>query len=217
MSNLKHRAWGTCTSEFKSPYHRLFSLNNPFGNTSRYRSYYDTLAWLSSDRVCLHGYFNLPTLEAHLEAIRLLSSASEEVQDLALRVLPLDRLPLNYLHQLGDDRTTAYRASCLAWAVTGGTLVPRELQLLSCLDTHNNQNSLICAGTESGKTLSLPIALNLLLDNPAHGSIYLTISTLKQLQITQVSGKQWLYVLCALDCPGKWHQHHQLSRQQHNE
>ena len=57
------------------------------------------------------------TLDAHLEAIRLLSS--EEVQNLALQVLPLDQLPLNYLHQPGDDdRTTAYRASrlsCLAW------------------------------------------------------------------------------------------------------
>ena len=55
----------------------------------------------SRDRVCL-ATFDVPTLEAHLEAItRLLSS--EEVQDLALRVLPLDRLPLDYLHQLGDD------------------------------------------------------------------------------------------------------------------
>ena len=51
--------------------------------------------------------FDVPTLEARLEAIRLLSS--EEVQDLAAQVLPLDRLPLGYLHQLGnDDRTTAY-------------------------------------------------------------------------------------------------------------
>ena len=51
--------------------------------------------------------FDIPTLEAYLEAItRLLSS--EEVQDLVLRVLPQDQLPLNYLHQLiDDDRTTA--------------------------------------------------------------------------------------------------------------
>jgi hypothetical protein len=46
--------------------------------------------------------FDAPTLEARLEAIRLLSS--EEVQDLALQILPLGRLPLDYLHQLGDDR-----------------------------------------------------------------------------------------------------------------
>ena len=128
--------------------------------------------------------FDVPMLEACLEAIRLLSS--EEVQDLAVQVLPLDRLPLDYLHQLvDDDRTTAYRVSCLAWAVTGGTQVPRELQLRSCLATHNNQDSLICAGTGSGKTL--PITLNLLLDNPAKGSISLTISPLKRLQITQAS------------------------------
>ncbi|KAF8228246.1 hypothetical protein L208DRAFT_1037258, partial [Tricholoma matsutake] len=36
------------------------------------------------------------------------------------------------------------------------------LQLRSCLATHNNQDSLICAGTGSGKTL--PIALNLKLN-----------------------------------------------------
>jgi hypothetical protein len=86
----------------------------------------------------------LPTLEARLEAIRVLSY--EEVQDLAVQIRPLDQLPLDYLHQLGDDdRTTAYRASCLvetlAWAVTGGTQVPQELQLRSCLATHKNQDS----------------------------------------------------------------------------
>ena len=125
--------------------HQPFSLNNPFGNTSRYRS----------------STFDVSTLEAHLEAIRLLSS--EEVQDLALRVLPLDRLPLEYLYQLGDDdwTTAYYRASCLAWGVTGGILVPRELQLRSCLATHD---SLICAGTGSGKTL--PILMIALLSEP---------------------------------------------------
>ena len=61
--------------------------------------------------------FDVPTLEARLEAIRLLSS--EEVQDPAVQVLPLDRLPLGYFHD--HDRTTAYQASCLAWAVTSGT------------------------------------------------------------------------------------------------
>jgi hypothetical protein len=43
---------------------------------------------------------------------------------------------------------------------------------------------LISAGTGSEKTL--PIALNLLLDNPADGFISLTFLPLKRLQITQV-------------------------------
>ena len=116
---------------------------------------------LSSDRACLHVYFRC-IYTWGLEAIRVLSfeEVQLEVHDLALLVLPLDRLPLDYLHQLcDDDRTTAYRASCIAWAVTGRTLVPRELQLRSCLATHNNQDSLICGGAGSGKTLPIALAV----------------------------------------------------------
>ncbi|KAF9463438.1 hypothetical protein BDZ94DRAFT_1124584, partial [Collybia nuda] len=56
-------------------------------------------------------------------------------------------------------------------------------QLRACLATHNRHDSLINAGTGSGKTL--PIALNLLLNNPTEANISLTISLLKRLQITQ--------------------------------
>jgi hypothetical protein len=127
--------------------------------------------------------FNVPTLEVHLNEIRLLPPG--EISCLS-ELLPLEHLPLDHLNQLSNnDRTTAYRACLLAWAVTGGTQVSQELQLCSCLATHNRHDSLISAGTGSGKTL--PIALNLLLDDPADGFISLTISPLKCLQITQVS------------------------------
>ena len=49
--------------------------------------------------------FDVPMLEAGLEAIRLLSS--KEVQDLAVQVLPLDQLPL---------------AICINWAMMTGLL-----------------------------------------------------------------------------------------------
>jgi ATP-dependent helicase YprA (DUF1998 family) len=121
--------------------------------------------------------FDVPTLEVRLNEIRLLPP--DEISCLS-KLLPLERLPFDYLNELSnDDRTTAYRACLLAWAVTGGTQVPRELQLRSCLATHNGHDSLISAGMGSGKTL--PIALNLLLDNPADGFISLTISPLKHL------------------------------------
>ncbi|KAF8221223.1 hypothetical protein L208DRAFT_1329412, partial [Tricholoma matsutake] len=94
------------------------------------------------------------------------------------------RMPTEYLSSLNDkDLTTAYRACLLAWNVTGGTQVPREMQLHVTLATYNGSDSLINAGTGSGKTL--PIALNLLLDNPLDNCISLTISPLKQLQVTQ--------------------------------
>ncbi|KAF8233171.1 hypothetical protein L208DRAFT_1268284, partial [Tricholoma matsutake] len=57
------------------------------------------------------------------------------------------------------------------------------LQLCACLATFNGQDSLVDAGTGSGKTLL--IALSLLLDDPANHFVSLTISPLKRLQVTQ--------------------------------
>ena len=94
-------------------------------------------------------------------------------------------MPSDYLDQLNEkDRLTARRACLLAWFVTGGTQVPRDIQLQSCLAMFNGQDSLVYAGTGSGKTL--PIALNILLEDPAKKRVTLTISPLKRLQITQV-------------------------------
>ena len=122
--------------------------------------------------------FHVPTLQEGLDEIRSLSA--EDVHELVSTMLPLEKLPISYLATLGkDDRTMAYRASLLSWAVTGGTQVPRELQLCACLATFNGQDSLVDAGTGGGKTL--PIALSLLLDDPANHFISLTISPLKRL------------------------------------
>lgn len=128
--------------------------------------------------------YDVPTLSARLNTIRSLPAS--EIDLLSAIVVPNSKLPLEYLTKLkGDDLTTALRACLLSWAVTNGTQVPREFQLRACLATQNGQDSLINAGTGSGKTL--PIALNLLLDDPIDTGISLTISPLKRLQITQVS------------------------------
>lgn len=99
------------------------------------------------------------TLEEHLDQLRL--SSAEDIQLLLYNAINPERLPWVYLNALSnDDRITASRACLLAYAVTGGTQVPRELQLRACLATYHAHDSLIDAGTGSGKTL--PIVLNLL-------------------------------------------------------
>ena len=124
-----------------------------------------------------------PMLYECLNNIRV--STPEEIRIQVQNDLLQSRMPTEYLSSLNDkDLTTAYQACLLAWHVTGGTQIPREMQLRATLATYNGSDSLVNAGTGSGKTL--PIALNLLLDDPLDNYISLTISPLKRLQVTQV-------------------------------
>ena len=126
---------------------------------------------------------SVPTLEEYLDYVRLASG--DEIMDLLSNSIDINKLPRTYLEELQqDDKITASRACLLSWAVTGGTHIPRELQLRACLAAYKGQDSLIGAGTGNGKTL--PIVLNLLLDDPKDAGISLTISPLKRLQVTQV-------------------------------
>ena len=126
---------------------------------------------------------SVPTLEEYLDYVR--KAPGGEILVLLSNAININRLPTSYLDELReDDKVIASKACLLAWAVTRGVQVPRELQLRACLATYNGQDSLIGAGTGSGKTL--PIALNLLLDDPKDAGISLTISPLKRLQVTQV-------------------------------
>ena len=125
------------------------------------------------------------TVEEKLEYLH--TAPGNEILRLLHTAIDSPRLPLLYLAELcSEDRitVTAARASLLAWVVTNETQVPRELQLRACLAKYHGHDPLINAGTGSGKTL--PIALNLLLDNPSENGISLTISPLKRLQVTQV-------------------------------
>lgn len=64
-------------------------------------------------------------------------------------------------------------------------MVPREMQFRVILTDFRKRDCLVAAGTASGKTL--PIALCILLDDPAANFITITISPLKRLQVTQGS------------------------------
>ena len=126
---------------------------------------------------------NTSSLPYILHRIRTLDAS--KINRLFHQLIPPSKIPTDYLQGLSeDDRLTAHHASLLAWFVTGGTQVPREAQLWSCLATFNSKNSLIYARTGSSKTL--PIALNLLLKDLAKKLITLTISPLKWLQVMQV-------------------------------
>jgi replicative superfamily II helicase len=70
-------------------------------------------------------------------------------------------------------------------SITGSVQVPREMQLRAILSDSQGKDTLVSVGTGSGKTL--PITLNVLLDDPDKNLITLTLSLLKCLQVTQES------------------------------
>ncbi|KAG2074459.1 hypothetical protein BDR04DRAFT_1008020, partial [Suillus decipiens] len=73
------------------------------------------------------------------------------------------------------------RACLIVYVLTSTAIVPRQFQLEAALATLNGRDSVINAGTGSGKTLCIltPILLR-------PGTVSMTISPLKRLQATQV-------------------------------
>ncbi len=125
-------------------------------------------------------------LSEHLKELRTCSSSY--LQELVTK-LGQDlqtRLPVAFLDSLNEkDWSLCCRSILLCWAVTGATQVPREMQLKAVLADQHGKDSLVSACTGSGKTL--PIALNILLDDPAKNYVTLTLSPLKRLQVTQMN------------------------------
>jgi hypothetical protein len=71
---------------------------------------------------------------------------------------------MDFLNGLAEkDLATCLLASLICWSITGGTQVPRAMQLRAVLANRHHNDALIAAGTGSRKTL--PIALNILLDD----------------------------------------------------
>ena len=92
------------------------------------------------------------------------------------------RLPLDYVATLTKhEKTDALQACLMVALIIHFTIIPRPFQLQASLSILNRQDSIITAGTGSGKTLCLLIPISL-----RPNSISITISPLKQLQVTQV-------------------------------
>ena len=105
---------------------------------------------------------DVPTLEERLKT--LCAYSAREIFDLSHLILPSSKLPTNFLNGLAEkDKATCLLASLICWSVTGGTQVPRAMQLRAVIADQNHKDALIAAGTGSRKTL--PIALNILLDD----------------------------------------------------
>ena len=121
------------------------------------------------------------TIEEELESIRMLSG-----DDLAARYqeLPSDQLPgPEFFSRLKASETKIVQKCCLLLsAATKGKKLPRLFQLEATLAVLSGRDSLINAGTGSGKTICM--ILPALLDPT---SVALVVSPLKRLQILQVS------------------------------
>ncbi|KAF9486495.1 P-loop containing nucleoside triphosphate hydrolase protein [Pholiota conissans] len=128
--------------------------------------------------------YDVPTLTERLQFFRTCSD--EAISELSLAIKGLhERLPQEYLAGLqSDDLILCLRVSLISWSTTGGEIVPRVIQLKDVLGDRRGRSTLVSAGTGSGK--SIPMALNILLDDPRQNLISITVSPLKRLQASQV-------------------------------
>lgn len=120
----------------------------------------------------------------HLQILRKCSS--QRVKELVDAIGPVltAKLPASYIEALPEtDQIICLRSALILWAVRKGQFVPREMQLKTILADQHRRDVNVVAGTGSGKTL--PIALNILLDDPAEQRISITFSPLRRLQDSQ--------------------------------
>ncbi|KAJ8456448.1 hypothetical protein ONZ45_g18718 [Pleurotus djamor] len=106
------------------------------------------------------------------------SLPAHDVHAVACDIIPIEQLPVTW-NPL-ELYPTVLRACLLVFLYTNRRIVPREFQLHASLAAHLGRDSVIIAGTGSGKTLCIAIPVLL---NPSKISI--VISPLKRLQVTQ--------------------------------
>ena len=88
--------------------------------------------------------------------IQAFRDASLDALDRFARDLIKERLPTDYIQTLNNnDRTDALRACLIIYVLTATVMVPRQFQLEAMLATLNDRDSIITAGTGSGKTLCI--------------------------------------------------------------
>jgi hypothetical protein len=125
---------------------------------------------------------SVPSLSERLRYLR--SCSGDELAQLVSDLCLEERLPRAFLDGLSEeDKTICYRVALLCYCVTLSVQIPREMQLRVVLADQHKKDSLVSAGTGSGKTL--PIVLDALLDAPDKQLVTLVISPLKRLQVTQ--------------------------------
>ncbi len=123
-----------------------------------------------------------PELPEHLQSLRTCSN--DELNRLVSTLCLVERLPVAFLDGLTEeDKIICYRVALLCYCVTSAMQIPREMQFRVVLTDQHKKDTLVSAGTGSGKTL--PIVLNALLDAPDKKLVTLVISPLKRLQVTQ--------------------------------
>ena len=88
---------------------------------------------------------------------------------------------LEWMESLDEgQRLDAFRACLLVFSASNGQVIPRQFQLSAGLAAYSGKDTIVNAGTGSGKTLSMVIPL---LMNPQ--AVAIVISPLKRLQSTQ--------------------------------
>jgi replicative superfamily II helicase len=125
---------------------------------------------------------SVPSLSECLQY--LWSCSGDELTQLVSDLCLKERLPCMFLDGLSkEDKTICYCVALLCYCVTLSMQIPCEMQLRVVLTDQHKKDSLVSAGTGSGKTLL--IILNALLDAPDKQLVTLVISPLKCLQVTQ--------------------------------
>jgi hypothetical protein len=144
-------------------------------STRRYSTLYSTSTMSAA---CESG----PSLTDKLTEARI--SSSDDIKALISQLELLPKLPTKFLDSLDDlDRVLCFRSTLLCYYAMNGAQIPHEMQLQAVLVDQHGKDYLVAAGTGSGKTL--PMAINILLDDPSKHLITITISPLKRLQSTQ--------------------------------
>ena len=150
------------------------SSSSPAAPPLHFRMVYDFRTHEVSYKLTLHAtYTHIWSLTLELADDLCRTICTEDEHTKALQWIGSDSLD-------SDKRLDALRACLLVFSVTNGRVFPRQFQLEAGLAAYQGKNSIVTAGTGSGKTLSMVIPL---LMNPK--AVGIIVSPLKRLQSTQ--------------------------------